>query len=232
MEVQREGEAERVELTGGGELVREKEIVSKIVPATQRPEQLTLKDRQTWLETNWRREQGASEENNRRSAASLGHLIFPSIYGNRWIIYKPLPLALCYCVCQRERERERERGGFAELTTTMLCPAAVSAAAIWLLAVLGPGLSLSAEDNAEQGFTLCSDCFYRQTPPRGASAELLLHPLCHTLPGGQAFATLSKPACDTAVYSAFHLRHGWTEEEEGEELLVRTRLKWYCVFFE
>ncbi|XP_034466971.1 uncharacterized protein LOC117776792 [Hippoglossus hippoglossus] len=101
----------------------------------------------------------------------------------------------------------------------MLCPAAVSAAAVWLLAVLGPGLSLSAEDNAEQGFTLCSDCFYRQTPPLGASAGPLLHPLCHTLPRGQAFATLSKPACDTAVYSAFHLRHGWTEEEEGEELL-------------
>ncbi|XP_019948552.2 uncharacterized protein [Paralichthys olivaceus] len=101
----------------------------------------------------------------------------------------------------------------------MLCPAAVSAAAVWLLAVLGPGLSLSAEDNAEQGFTLCSDCFYRQTPPLGASAGPLLHPVCHRLPRGQAFATLSKPACDTAVYSAFHLRHGWTEEEEGEELL-------------
>ncbi|CAB1456284.1 unnamed protein product [Pleuronectes platessa] len=102
----------------------------------------------------------------------------------------------------------------------MLCPAAVSAAAVWLLlAVLGPGLSLPAEENAEQGFTRCSDCFYRQTPPRGASAGPLLHPLCHTLPGRQAFATLSKPACDTAVYSAFHLRHGWTEEEEGEELL-------------
>ncbi|XP_060937779.1 uncharacterized protein LOC133014530 [Limanda limanda] len=101
----------------------------------------------------------------------------------------------------------------------MLCPAAVSAAAVWLLAVLGPGLSLTAEENAEQGFTRCSDCFYRQTPPRGTSAGPLLHPLCHTLPGRQAFATLSKPACDTAVYSAFHLRHGWTEEEEGEELL-------------
>ncbi|XP_035497532.2 uncharacterized protein LOC118314887 [Scophthalmus maximus] len=105
----------------------------------------------------------------------------------------------------------------------MLSPAAVSAAAasVWLLAVLGPGLSLSAEDNSEHGFTLCSDCFYRQTPPRGASAGPLLRPLCHRLHGGQAFATLSKPTCDTAVYSAFHLTHGWTEGEgEGGELLT------------
>uniref|UniRef100_A0A8D3AC04 INO80 complex subunit E n=1 Tax=Scophthalmus maximus TaxID=52904 RepID=A0A8D3AC04_SCOMX len=95
------------------------------------------------------------------------------------------------------------------------------AASVWLLAVLGPGLSLSAEDNSEHGFTLCSDCFYRQTPPRGASAGPLLRPLCHRLHGGQAFATLSKPTCDTAVYSAFHLTHGWTEGEgEGGELLT------------
>ncbi|XP_072249463.1 uncharacterized protein [Leuresthes tenuis] len=98
----------------------------------------------------------------------------------------------------------------------MLCPAAVSAAAaaVWLLAVLGPGLSLPAELNSEPGFTLCSDCFYKQTPPRGASAGPLLRPLCHRLPGGQAFATLSRPTCDTAVYSAFHLSHGWREREE------------------
>ncbi|KAM7421131.1 hypothetical protein PAMA_015342 [Pampus argenteus] len=104
----------------------------------------------------------------------------------------------------------------------MLCPAAVSAAAaaVWLLAALG--LSLPAEDNSEPGFTLCSHCFYRQTPPRGASAGPPLHPLCHTLPGGQAFATLHKPTCDTAVYSAFHLSHGWTERErqEGEGLVT------------
>ncbi|XP_044216072.1 uncharacterized protein LOC122988024 [Thunnus albacares] len=106
----------------------------------------------------------------------------------------------------------------------MLCPAAVSAAAaaVWLLAVLGPCLSLTAEDNSEPGFTLCSHCFYRQTPPRGASAGPLLHPLCHRLPGGQAFATLHRPTCDTAVYSAFHLSHGWTEREglEGEGLVT------------
>ncbi|XP_070823454.1 uncharacterized protein [Chaetodon trifascialis] len=106
----------------------------------------------------------------------------------------------------------------------MLCPAAVSAAAaaVWLLAVLGPGLSLPAEDNSEPGFSLCSHCFYRQTPPRGASAGPLLRPLCHRLPGGQAFATLSKPTCDTAVCSAFHLSHGWTEREgeEGGELVT------------
>ncbi|XP_056236217.1 uncharacterized protein LOC130171922 [Seriola aureovittata] len=102
----------------------------------------------------------------------------------------------------------------------MLCPATVSAAAaaaVWLLAVLGPGLSLPAEDNSESDFTLCSHCFYRQTPPQGASAGLRL--LCHRLPRGQAFATLTRPTCDTAVYSAFHLSHGWTEKE-GEELVT------------
>ncbi|KAK9514025.1 hypothetical protein VZT92_027516 [Zoarces viviparus] len=99
----------------------------------------------------------------------------------------------------------------------MLCPAAVSAAAaaVWLLAVLGPGLSLPAEDTSEPDVSLCTHCFYRQTPPRGASSAGLL---CHSLPGGQAFATLSKPTCDTAVFSAFHLR--WTEEE-GEELVTK-----------
>lgn len=102
----------------------------------------------------------------------------------------------------------------------MLCPAAVSAAAaaVWLLAVLGPGLSLPDEDNSDPGFSLCSHCFYRQMPPRGASAGPPLSLQCHTLPGGQAFATLSKSTCDTAVYSAFHLSHGWTERgEEAEE---------------
>lgn len=127
-------------------------------------------------------------------------------------------------MCERE-------GGFAELTTTMLYPAAVSAAAaaVWLLAVLGPCLSLPAEDNSELGFSLCSNCFYRQTPPQGASEGPLLRPLCHRLPGGQEFATLSKPTCDTAVYSAFHLSHGWTERggEEGEELVVRMHLSCY-----
>uniref|UniRef100_A0A3P8SS78 INO80 complex subunit E n=1 Tax=Amphiprion percula TaxID=161767 RepID=A0A3P8SS78_AMPPE len=104
----------------------------------------------------------------------------------------------------------------------MLSPATVSAAAaaVWLLAMLGPGLSLPAEDNSEPNFTLCSDCFYRQMPPQGASAGSLLRPTCHRLSGGQAFATLSRPTCDIAVYSAFHLSHGWTEGEgeEGEEL--------------
>uniref|UniRef100_A0A3Q1HYA9 Uncharacterized LOC110972529 n=1 Tax=Acanthochromis polyacanthus TaxID=80966 RepID=A0A3Q1HYA9_9TELE len=91
---------------------------------------------------------------------------------------------------------------------------------VWLLAMLGPGLSLPAEDNSEPDFSLCSDCFYRQKPPQGASAGSLLRPVCHRLSGGQAFATLSRPACDIAVYSAFHLSHGWAEGEgeEGEEL--------------
>ncbi|XP_030015111.1 uncharacterized protein LOC115436392 [Sphaeramia orbicularis] len=105
----------------------------------------------------------------------------------------------------------------------MLCPAAVSAAAaaLWLLAVLGPGLCLPAEGNSELGFNLCSHCFYRQTPPQGASAGPLLRPLCHRRPGGQSFATLYKPTCDTAVYSAFHLSHGQADRgEEGEELVT------------
>ncbi|XP_047217244.1 uncharacterized protein LOC124865828 [Girardinichthys multiradiatus] len=101
----------------------------------------------------------------------------------------------------------------------MLSPAALSAAAaaaVWLLALLGPGLSLPAEHDSEAGFTLCDDCFYRQTPPRGASAELPLHHHCHRLPGGQALATLSRPTCDTAVCSAFHLSHGWTGKEKEQ----------------
>ncbi|KAM4736129.1 uncharacterized protein FYW61_006400 [Anableps anableps] len=107
----------------------------------------------------------------------------------------------------------------------MLSPAALSAAAaaaVWLLALLGPGLSLPAEHDSEPCFTLCDDCFYRQTPPRGASAEPLLHRHCHRLPGGQAFTTLSRPTCDTAVCSAFHLSHGWTgrEEEQGGEAVT------------
>lgn len=107
----------------------------------------------------------------------------------------------------------------------MLSPAALSAAAaaaVWLLALLGPGLSLPAEPDSESGFTLCSDCFYRQTPPRGASAEPLLHQQCHRLPGGRAFATLSRPTCDTAVCSAFHLSQGWTggEEKQGGETVT------------
>lgn len=143
------------------------------------------------------------------------------------------------CVCERERARERGEGGrvFAELittatTTTMLRSAAVSAAtaAVWLLALLGPDLSLAAEDGPEPDFSLCSRCYYRQTPPRGASAGSPLRPSCHTLPGGLALATLSKPDCDTAVYSAFHLGRGGTERggQKEEELVVRMQLS--CLF--
>lgn len=50
------------------------------------------------------------------------------------------------------------------------------------------------------------------------------------LPGGLALATLSKPDCDTAVYSAFHLGRGGTERggQEEEELVVRMQLS--CLF--
>lgn len=140
----------------------------------------------------------------------------PSIYGIYWIIYSPLPL----CVWEGERR-------FADLTTTttttMLCSAPAAAAAVWLLVVLSPGLLFSAEDASDSGFSLCRDSFYRQTPPKAAPAAPLLHPLCHRLPGGQAFATVSKPTCDTTVYSAFHLGRGWTQREGQEEgeLVVR-----------
>ncbi|KAL6109249.1 uncharacterized protein ACO6RY_12426 [Pungitius sinensis] len=96
----------------------------------------------------------------------------------------------------------------------MLRPAGVSSA-VWLLAVLGPGLSLPAEDSR-----LCTHCFYRQTPPRGASAGLL----CHGLPGGRTFATMLKATCGTAVFSAFHLSHGWTQRE-GEGLVTNKEEK-------
>uniref|UniRef100_A0A3Q0S6W0 INO80 complex subunit E n=1 Tax=Amphilophus citrinellus TaxID=61819 RepID=A0A3Q0S6W0_AMPCI len=77
-------------------------------------------------------------------------------------------------------------------------------------------LLLTISDNSQADFTLCSNCFYRQMPPRGSSAGPLLRPRCHRLPGGQAFATLSRPTCDTAVYSAFHLGQGWAEKEGKE----------------
>ncbi|KAM4600820.1 uncharacterized protein ACJ7VT_020704 [Polymixia lowei] len=107
----------------------------------------------------------------------------------------------------------------------MLCPAAVSAAVVagWLLlAVVGLGHFLPAEDTTEPGFSLCSRSFYRQTPPRGASEEAPLRPLCHALPSGQAFATLHNPTCDTAVCSAFRLSRGRTERggEEGDALVT------------
>ncbi|CAL8289785.1 unnamed protein product [Merluccius merluccius] len=80
-----------------------------------------------------------------------------------------------------------------------------------LLAVLGPGLCLSAED--------CSHCFYRQTPPQGPTSEALRH-LCHGAPRGQAFATLHSPACGTAALSAFRLVHVGTEREGEEPVAV------------
>ncbi|KAM3613630.1 uncharacterized protein V6R79_002694 [Siganus canaliculatus] len=117
-------------------------------------------------------------------------------------------------------DEDRGEGDEAELVIDI--PNDAAAAAVWLLAVLGPGLSLPDEDSSEPGVSQCSHCFYRQTPPQGVSAGPSLRPLCHRLPGGQAFATLSRPTCDTAVYSAFHLSHGWTEREgeEGGELLT------------
>ncbi|XP_028326725.1 uncharacterized protein LOC114478096 [Gouania willdenowi] len=100
--------------------------------------------------------------------------------------------------------------------------AAVSAAAaaLWLLALLGPGLSCPDEDGSEGDLQTCSCCFYRQTPPQGASTGPSLSSLCHRLPGGRTFASLTRQACDTAVYSAFHISHGWMERE-GEEVIEK-----------
>ncbi|XP_053737475.1 uncharacterized protein LOC128768547 [Synchiropus splendidus] len=99
----------------------------------------------------------------------------------------------------------------------MLRPTA--AAAVWLLLLLlGLVMSLAAEDNAD--FSLCSHCFFRQSPPRGGSTGQPLTPRCHTLPGGRTLATLHTPTCDTAVYSAFHLGHGWTQGQEEEDVVT------------
>lgn len=78
----------------------------------------------------------------------------------------------------------------------MLRPAAVTAAAVWLL--LSTGL-------ASSDFTLCSHCFYRQSPPEGSS-DRPLQPLCLTR-SGQTFATLYQPDCSSPVYTAFILRN-------------------------
>lgn len=83
----------------------------------------------------------------------------------------------------------------------MLRPAAVTAAAVWLLALLGTGLT-PAKATTETDFTLCSHSFYRQSPP-WSSSDRPLRPLCHAGPGGHTFATLYQPACGSAVYSAF-----------------------------
>ncbi|XP_067093458.1 endonuclease domain-containing 1 protein [Osmerus mordax] len=78
---------------------------------------------------------------------------------------------------------------------------------------LVPVLTHSAEK--DPGFSLCSHCFYRQTPPLGFS-EGGLSSLCHRLPGGQELAMLYSPTCDTAVYSAFRHSRGREEREEEE----------------
>ncbi|KAJ4923189.1 hypothetical protein JOQ06_022717 [Pogonophryne albipinna] len=92
----------------------------------------------------------------------------------------------------------------------MLRPAAVSAAVSVCVCLL-LGLSLADEDSSEP--SLCSGCFHRRTPPQGGSSGL--RSLCHSLPGGQAFASLSKPSCDTAVCTAFTLSIAGTEEGGG-----------------
>lgn len=102
---------------------------------------------------------------------------------------------------------------------------AVSAAALWLLAV-GSGLCVPAEASSEPGFTDCSHSFYRHSPPQGSAAGPL-RPLCHSGPGGQSFATLYQPNCDSAVYSAFHLSNGLavSTEDKGAGIVSKESVK-------
>ncbi|CAL9705517.1 unnamed protein product [Knipowitschia caucasica] len=93
-----------------------------------------------------------------------------------------------------------------------MCPATVSAAALWLLVLLYTGL-LPAQAS---DFNQCSHSFYRHIPPQG-SYDKPLQPLCLTRPKGQSFATLYQPSCDSAVYSAFHLSNGLTASTAKQE---------------
>ncbi|KAJ8392935.1 hypothetical protein AAFF_G00071390 [Aldrovandia affinis] len=76
----------------------------------------------------------------------------------------------------------------------------------WILAGLCFGISALAETDPE--FSQCSQSFYKQTPPVGLSGGHLLHH-CHSLGGGQPFATLYHSTCDVTVFSAFCLDYGW-----------------------
>lgn len=64
-----------------------------------------IKGGEEWLQTRLSRERGASEGKQQAISSSQPRppYLFPSINGNHWIIYKPLPLALCEGVCGRER---------------------------------------------------------------------------------------------------------------------------------
>ncbi|KAI9999708.1 hypothetical protein NQD34_011551 [Periophthalmus magnuspinnatus] len=97
-----------------------------------------------------------------------------------------------------------------------MCPAAVNAGVLWLLALLGSGLS----PVQASGFSQCSHSFYRQSPPQGSYGGPL-KPLCHSRPEGQSFATLYQPICGSPVYSAFHLSSGPTASaaEEAEPVI-------------
>lgn len=122
-------------------------------------------------------------------------------------------------MCGDKGERGEREGGVTQLTTTttssMQCQGAMlNAAAVTacLLALMGLGLSASAED--------CGHCFYRQMLPGGTSSSGVLRWHCHRSPGGQAFATLHRPTCDMAAVSAFHLGHVGTGGEEPAAVVV------------
>ncbi|XP_061675747.1 uncharacterized protein LOC133500708 [Syngnathoides biaculeatus] len=93
-------------------------------------------------------------------------------------------------------------------------------AVVWLMALLGPvrGWGLSpAADNSAAPDPQCGRCFHGQKFPQWEG--LAPSPLCHRTPGGHDFATLRRLDCETAVASAFRLGPGWTQGQEGEELL-------------
>lgn len=94
MQKQSEGESEGgtnrgVRLSGG----QGNEGVSKTAPATTDSSSLSSSGRggrQGWLQINWRTERGVSEGGSKKPISSH-HLSSPSIQGNHWIIYTPLP---------------------------------------------------------------------------------------------------------------------------------------------
>ncbi|XP_036394078.1 endonuclease domain-containing 1 protein [Megalops cyprinoides] len=85
-------------------------------------------------------------------------------------------------------------------------PSPVASILGWILFGLCFGMSALAETDPE--FSQCSQSFYKQRPPTGFTGGQLLQ-FCHSLGGGQSFATLYNSSCDITVFSAFCLNKGW-----------------------
>ncbi|KAG7469381.1 hypothetical protein MATL_G00128330 [Megalops atlanticus] len=85
-------------------------------------------------------------------------------------------------------------------------PSPVASILGWILFGLCFGMSVLAETDPE--FSQCSQSFYKQRPPMGFTGGQLLQ-FCHSLGGGQSFATLYNSSCDITVFSAFCLNKEW-----------------------